>query len=67
MKSNDKQTMLQNLVAQNPQYKQAYEVSQMIMNNKNMTKEQKLEYACKQSGMDINQVKQTLSAFGIKL
>lgn len=67
MKSNDKQAMIQNLISQNPQNKKAWEMTQAIMNNKNMTKEQQLEYACKQSGMDVNQVKQTLNTFGIKI
>lgn len=67
MKSNDKQAMLSNLIKSNPQMQQAWQVSQAIMNNKNMTKEQQLEYACKQSGLDVNQVKDTLKTFGINI
>ena len=59
--------MLLNLINQNPQNRKAWEITQSIMNNKNMTKEQQLEYACKQNGLDVNQVKQTLQTFGIKL
>lgn len=67
MKSNNQQAMMSNLINQNPQNKQAWQITQNILNNKNMTKEQQLEYACKQNGLDVNQVKNTLKTFGINL
>lgn len=67
LKSNNKQAMLENLAKSNPQMQQAWQVSQTLMNNKNMSKEQQLEYACKQSGTDINTVRQALKSFGINI
>lgn len=67
LKSNNHQAVLENLTKSNPQMQQAWQISQALMNNKNMSKEQQLEQACRQSGTDINQVKQALKSFGINI
>ena len=65
MKSQNPQNMIQNLIKSNPQYAQAWEITQQIM-SKGGSKQDMINNACKQSGINPQQVEQQLNQFGIK-
>jgi gamma-glutamylcysteine synthetase len=65
MKAKDKKTMMENLIKSNPQYAQAWEVTQQIVNGAGSAQD-KINEACKKSGTDTNVVQKVLNSLGIK-
>lgn len=65
MKANNPMAMIQNLLSQNPQYRQAWEMAQQLSRNNN--KEQVIEQLAKSKGMTVEQVKDFARKNGINI
>jgi hypothetical protein len=56
---------MENLIKNNPQYSEAWEITQQIVNGAGSVQD-KINEACKKSGTDTNIVQKVLDTLGLK-
>ena len=65
MKAPNKMAMVENLIKQNPQLNNAWQMAQQLSQNGN--KQEVINQIAKQKGVSVDEVKQMASQFGIKI